>query len=53
MGTAVQAGVIKVSHEKDGWFSVAIGRERWTKRFWLSHKEARQLIDRLTEALGE
>jgi hypothetical protein len=37
----------------DGWYHVAIGRARATKRFNLSHAEAAQLRELLAEALAE
>ena len=45
----VAPGVVKVEYVGGGWWHVAIGRERRTKRFNLSRGEAAELARLLRE----
>jgi hypothetical protein len=46
---SVPDGVIEVESHSDGWYLVAIGRARSTKRFNLTRSEAAELARVLTE----
>lgn len=50
----VPAGVVTVEALHNGWYHVAVGRARVTKRFNLSHAEAAELVRVLrAEVLAE
>ena len=52
MPIEVMDGQVTAERIDGGWIHVSIGRARYVKRFNLSHAEASQLLDLLSEIMN-